>query len=298
VVIIHCLLRYVNAPGDDPSGLHNSVLGLMGDILPHQYPIVEVPGTTFHLVNAAVRVPTSAAMTDLIPTWADGDDPVLGPYPDDAPDTEVVRPRHMQLVPGRYASILVHRRRIRPKQAYQELVGAMQARDEVGACQDIVTWLRAACTARGGAGAQTEVPGMLHTFAALHLPSEAYRYVTAKVLSDLPAIGDQPGEGPVAATVAGALRALGVARGGRGDPEGDDTTRAREPKSIIDVYKETHMTLLRYCNATLANTVAPVWARLANSHKSEQHTVLTQELHKVCMARGFTRSTPRSSPPP
>ena len=213
MVVIHRLLRYVDAPGNDPSGLHDRVLGLMGDILTHQYPIVEIPGTAFHLVNAAVRVPTIAAMTDLIPTWADAD-PVLGLYPDDAPDTEVVRPRHMQLVPGSYASIFVHRRHIRAKQAYQELVGAMQGRDEIDACQDIVTWLRAACTAR------------------------------------LPALAGPPGDGPMAATIAGALRVLGVARGGRGEPEGDKATRAREPKSIIDAYKETHTTLLRYWNAT------------------------------------------------
>jgi hypothetical protein len=34
--------------------------------------------------------------------------------------------------------------------------------------------------------------------------------------------------------------------------------------------------------------VAQVWLRLANSHKSEQHVVLTQELQKVCRARGMS----------
>ena len=47
VVILHRLLRYLDAPGDDPSGLHDRVLGLTGDILPHQYPTVEVPSTAF-----------------------------------------------------------------------------------------------------------------------------------------------------------------------------------------------------------------------------------------------------------
>ena len=286
VVVVHRLLRYVDAPGDDPSGLHDRVLGLMGDILPHQYPIIEVPGTAFHLVNTAVRVPTTAAMAAIIPTWEDTD-PVLGPYPEDEPNTEMVRPRHMQLIPERYAAILVHRRRVRVKQAYQELVGAMQARDETEACQDVITWLRAACTARGGGGAQTAVPSVVHNFAALHLPQEAYRYVTAKVQADLPAVAIQQAGGPMAATIAGALRALGVARGGRGDVKGDEA-RAKEPKSIVDAYKETHTTLIRFCNASSANMVAPVWTRLANSHKSEQHTVLTQELRKVCMARGLS----------
>ena len=74
------MLRYLDTPRDDPSGLHDRVVGLMGDILPHQYPTVEVPSTAFHLVlGTAVQVPTAAAMTALLPTWADID-PVLGPY--------------------------------------------------------------------------------------------------------------------------------------------------------------------------------------------------------------------------
>lgn len=63
VTIVHRMLKYLDAPGDNPSGLHDRVLGLIGDILPHQYPIVEVSNTAFHLVGNAVRVPTIAAMT-------------------------------------------------------------------------------------------------------------------------------------------------------------------------------------------------------------------------------------------
>lgn len=151
VTVIHRMLRYLDAPGDDPSGLHDRVLGLRGDILPHQYPTVEVPGTAFHLVGNAVRVPTVGAMTALLPTWGD-EIPVLGPYVEADPETEVVRPRYIQLISGRYATLLIHRRRIQPKQAYQEIVGAIAAQHENEACQDVITWLRAACTARGGAG--------------------------------------------------------------------------------------------------------------------------------------------------
>ena len=104
VVVVHRLVHYMDAPGDDPSGLHDRMLGLMGDILPHQYPVVEVPTTVFHLVGTAVRVPTVAAMAALLPTWDSEIDPVLGPFGDDAAETEVVRPRLTQLVPGRYAT--------------------------------------------------------------------------------------------------------------------------------------------------------------------------------------------------
>jgi hypothetical protein len=282
VVVVHRLLRYMDAPGDDPSGLHDRVLGLQGDILPHQYPVVEVPGTAFHLVGTAVRVPTIDAMTALIPTWMDAD-PVLGPYVETDPETEVVRPRYLQLVPGRYAALLVHRRRVRAKQAYQELFGAMQANHDVASCHDVLIWLRAACTARGGGGAQNTVPSVVHGFTPMHLPPEAYSYVTAKVQADLPALATIRRDAtPMADTIAGALRTLGATRGG------ESSERSREPKTIMDAYKETHTTLLRFCNTSTVGAVAPMWTRLANSHKSEQHTVLTQEFHKVCMARGLS----------
>ena len=282
VVVIHRMLRYMDAPGDDPSGLHERDLGLMGDILPHQYPTIEVPGTAFHLVTTAVRVPTVAAMMVHLPTWA-ADVPALGPYTEVDPETEVVRPRYIQLIPGRYASLLIHRRRIPPKQAYQEVVGAMAAQNDTDACQDVVTWLRAACTARGGGGAQTAIPSVIHAFTPLHLPPEAYRYVTSKVQADLPALLTAGGGGVAGAdpAVAGALRMLGLAaEGGAAAPS------ARAPKTINEAYKETYPTLLRFCNAATSDGVAPVWVRLANCHKSEQQTVLTQEFQKVCMARG------------
>lgn len=96
VVVIHRVLRYLDSPGDDPSGFKDRVVALLGDILPHQYPAVEVLGTAFHLVTTAVRVPTVAAMDALIPTWADPTT-ALGPYVEADPETEVVRPRYLTI---------------------------------------------------------------------------------------------------------------------------------------------------------------------------------------------------------
>lgn len=287
VTILHRVLRYMDAPGDDPTGLHDRVLGLAGDIMPHQYPTVEIPSTAFHLVGMAVRVPTVAAMNALLPTWEDTQS-VLGPFNENDPETEVVRPRHIQLVPGRYASILIHRQRVRPKHAYQEVVGAsIEAQHEAEACGDVITWLRAACTARGGGGAQNVVPSVLHTFPPLHLPPEAYRYVTMKVQADLPALGarERDGDGGGAAAI---LCNLGLARAVADLAGGDDAAGAKAPKTIAEAYKETYTTLLRYCNVADVGSVAPVWSRLANSHKSKQHNVLAQEMQKVCQARGLS----------
>ena len=284
VTIVHRLMRYLDVPGEEESGFHNRVIGLLGDIMPHQYPVVEVPNTAYHLTGTPVRVPTTAGLVALLPAW---DDPgtALGPYAEDVPETEVVRPRHVQLVPGYYASLLIHRRGLSPKVAFQELHGAMQARGETEVCRDILTWLRAACTQRGGGGANHALPAVHHTLTPLHLPDMVYRYMISKVRGDLPALaGPEPGTTEVTGALAGALRALAGARGTADGTEG----APREPKSVQEVYRETYGTLLRFCNVASATDVAPVWGRLANCAKSERNTIIVQECQRVCSARGVS----------
>jgi hypothetical protein len=139
VTILHCLMKYLDMPGVAESGFHDRVLCLNGDILPHQYPIVDVPSTLFHLVGTPVRVPTTEATAALIPTW---ENPAVlqGPYTEADPETKVVRPRNIQIVPCQYAALLVHRHGVSAKiLAFQELYGAMQVHHEVEACQDELT---------------------------------------------------------------------------------------------------------------------------------------------------------------
>jgi hypothetical protein len=173
VSILHHMMRYMDMPGEDASGFHGRYLGLLGDIMPHQYPTVEIPSTVFHLVGTPVRVPTTGAMMAHIPAWNDPNVP-LGPFPEDAPETEVVRPRNTQLLPGYYGTLLIHRRGLSAKVAYQELYGAMQARNGVDLCRDFLIWLKAACTARGGGGLQNGVPVVYHPLAPVHLPGAVY----------------------------------------------------------------------------------------------------------------------------
>ena len=113
--------------------------------MPHQYPTVDLPSTVFHLVGNAVRVPTTDAMVPLLPTWENPAVP-LGPYTEEDPETEVVRPRHLHLLPDYYASLFIHRRGFTAKVIFQELYGAMRARNELVVCSDVLTWLKAAAS--------------------------------------------------------------------------------------------------------------------------------------------------------
>ena len=133
----------------------------------------------------------------------------------------------------------------------------MQARNEIDLCRDVLSWLKAACTARGGGGLQNGVPVVYHPLASVILPAAVYRYLTSKVHADLPALGaPDAATGALAGTLTGALlRALTRATGGGGT----DEDRAREPKPVQDVYRETFGMLIRYCNVAQPEEVAPLW---------------------------------------
>lgn len=58
---------------------------------------------------------------------------------------------------------------------------------------------------------------------------------------------------------------------------------SKEPKSAAEGYRETYRTLFCFSNVGDVAELPPVWRHLANCLKSEQHTVLTQELQKQGM---------------
>lgn len=191
----------------------------------------------FHLIANPVRLPTTDGMNALLPAWDDPGIP-LGPFLPEAAETEVVRTRGVQVVPGYIAALFVHRRGVSAKLAYQEVQGVLEARGELLACADVLIWLRAACTARGGGGAANGAPGVLYPLVPVHLPAAVYSYMTNKVPGDLPALAElDPAAAEVTGTLAGARRAL---TGGWRDTGDDGRASSREPKKVQDIYKETY----------------------------------------------------------
>ena len=264
------------------------MLALLGNVRPNQYPVVEVPNTTFHIAGMGVRVPTAAAMDSLMAEWVINDNN-MGPYLDADANTAVVCPRHIQLLPMHYAALMIHRDGLSPKAAYSELAGAIHADGADGndvACADVLTWLRAAFTARGGGGPQPGDSILLHTLPAVHLPHLVYTFVSSKVASDLSALRPrEPGrvDGGMDALALLAVAGIPAMPLGGGGGGGD-----RVPKTVRDANKETFPLLLRFNRMDQAEGAAPIWARLANSHtKSEHQTTLQQEFARVCVIRGL-----------
>ena len=276
VQILHRFMRYLELPGERPTGFNDRVMALLGDVRPAQFPVVEVPQTTFHLAaTAAIRIPTHDAMIAAGPPPADSvAAELLGPFLEEgAAGTEMARPRHVQLIPSRYAINLVGGDGSHPRQVYLDLLNLMEQEGTLDDCRDVLTWLRTASTVRGGVGAQAGVPAVSLVFPGVHLPHSVYQYVTTKVHSDLPALrdgfqaGDRAGLAP-AQQVAELMRAFGE---GQAQRAGNAVGLDREPKQVQDVYRETYLLLLRHTRVEQTEELAPLWRRLENSAKAEQH---------------------------
>jgi hypothetical protein len=148
VRILHRLMRYLDLPGEHPTGHHDRVLALLGNVQPNQYPVVKVPPTAFHLAGVGgLSLPTALAMDGIMADWV-LDNQNLGPYPEGDPNAVFVQPRHVQLLPTRYVALLVHRDGLSPRGTYAELAGAIHADGNEVACADVLTWwISTVCTA-------------------------------------------------------------------------------------------------------------------------------------------------------
>jgi hypothetical protein len=283
-------MRYLDLPGEPPTGMHDTVLALLGDIRPGLYPIVEVPNTAFRIIPAPVNVPTEPRMPEIV---AMGTPVPLGPYADGTARTEAVRTRNVQVVPSQYAPILLGGGDgLAPFDAYQALRTALEVDGNLESCADILTWLRVASTARGGIGNRAATPAVVLTLAAIHPPEPVYEFLMTKVQGDLPgtragAVGGAAGAPPVGANLVDIVRALADVRGQGGRGEERDRGDEREPKRVSDVYRETYTTLMRHCRVEHVDDVAPLWRRMANATKGEQQSVIQHELSKVCLVRGL-----------
>ena len=280
--VLHRMMRYFELPGAGGDGIADLSMGLLGDVRAAQVPVVEVDNSMFALVGGAgARVPTTAVMLDRLEAAPPGT--FLGPFAPEDADTELIRCRLTQVIPIKYAATFVHRDGVSPATAYRELQGIFEADGVTEACVDVLAWLRVACTARGGGGDLAGLPTVAQQFALLLLPAAISEYAAAKVLHDLPGR-----HGPRMATAAHALDPIIAAVQQLAENVGGSGGRGREPKGVMDVYRETYTVLQRYCHVATVAGLAPLWNRLARGGKGEQQSILQQELIRVCTARGLT----------
>ena len=148
IVAVHRLTRHDPRFGQVPLPYDNMGLGFFGDTHNGQAP------TTVHILDAwfnqtaQTQVPTSALLAQEFAA-----DPVaesFGPYLAGTPDTTPVVTRQLVLVPNKYAAPFLSTG-MRPKAAYQVLMGMIQQDGNDVACEPLCDWLRTTMTLRGGA---------------------------------------------------------------------------------------------------------------------------------------------------
>ena len=179
---------------------------------------------------------------------------------------------------------LIHRDNVSAAMAYQELAGVFATDGILEAYGDALSWLRIACTARGGAGDLAAIPAIAMSFPLLLLPAAACKLVATKVYGDLPHYQRpggrlQGGNGNLMMMAVQQLAANVAEAGVRG---------AREPKGVMEAYRETYPVLLQFCQVATVEELAPIWGRLARGTKCKQQSILHQEVSRVCTERGLT----------
>jgi hypothetical protein len=100
----------------------------------------------------------------------------MGPYLADDAGTELVKPRHIQVLPNKYASILVHRDGVSPQMAYQELRGAFEADDMLIPCADVLSWLQLPAQPAGGIGEHAGRSAVMLNHPLVLLPEAVSEY--------------------------------------------------------------------------------------------------------------------------
>jgi hypothetical protein len=262
VRVLHRMMRFLELPDAEGRAMVDMSMGLLGDIRAAQIPAVGIDNAQFSLIgNAGVRVPTAATMLDRVDAAPPG--LYLGPFSTaDTPGTEVVRPRITQVIPLKYAAALIHRDGVAPDMAaYQEIHDLLEADDMLQVCADVLTWLRVACTARGGAGELPPKPAVAQAFPILLLPAAVSEYVATKVEGDLRGFQSDLRR---AAGGTGAEETPAVAALMRQLAEGIGADRnTRCPKSVEEAYRQTYPVLLRFCHVDSVEALAPLWGRLA-----------------------------------
>ena len=208
----------------------------------------------------------------------------MRPFGPEVPGTEVVRPRITQVIPAKYASVLVHHTGVSATTVYTEIYGMLEADAMLKACGDVLSWLRVAATARGGAGGlAAPLPAVAQHFPLVLMPPTVSEYVADKVGRNLPgrkantsATTAQRDDGGMAAAMRQlAENMLGTDRG------------SHDVRGVAEAYRETYLVLQRFCHIDIIEGLTPIWTRLARGVKGEVLSILQQEMNRVCTGRGL-----------
>ncbi|MGH7974086.1 MAG: hypothetical protein ACREBR_01070 [bacterium] len=286
-LLAHRVTRYPSTFGKPPTPWDNQAYAFFTDVVEGQITSLNFPTTCLHSTRP-VNVPTTGAIAAQIAA-ADEDSDLLGPYQDGAANTEALRTRYAMFVPPRYVPLLLGQR-LRPKEAWAQVGGAIIADNKSEECSLLLDWLRVALTIPGGQ--QAVLPIVTRDIEIPPIGDRDFmRTRWELVMRDLPHYRNQAMAPPAVENGYGLLvNELREER--RFTHERYEAERAirAQPKTPTTRWPGTIQTINLLCEVPTAAHLPPVYSQLAAGHKTKDRQII-QNAFNARIAEADSAST-------
>jgi hypothetical protein len=261
----------------------------LGDIRPGNYiKMIEFPDAAFEITGAQ-RVPTLDNTTALLA--ANPGLNILRELAANAADSEDVETRMMVQVPQDYVRLVLGRR-LTPRQAWEELGGAIIGDGREAECAHLLAWLRVALTLQANpADVTAPLPPQNYlgltaaVFPALDDDDDLQQHRWNVVRQDLPVL-----DGTNVNASDHMINLVGALRQDRATERANDDARRviqLEPKHPSETkFRHTALDWMRFSGVTDEADLPPLYADLANADKAEHLSVLRNHLKQRVRQHG------------
>jgi hypothetical protein len=280
---LYPVLPGVATPWDD------QVFAFGTDLGPgNQITTVRFPGDAFHLSTPNVWAPDGASMAEAL--GAAPEEPTLGPYEENAPNTIVTRSRKLMAVPHQYVSLVLGTTQT-PKELWIRLSTAIFADNRGESCAPLITWLILALTCQQPVDGQAPRSPLLQEALVAPVPDHALaQHRWGLVVMDMPQLAgvirtqDQ--------AIMHAVEALRQANIQQTTAAQLERTEARAPKLPSVKFPATVNALMRVTGTTTELGLPTWWHDYANCSKAEGRVMLVNAF--MARARMATAASPTS----
>mmetsp|Transcript_6869 Transcript_6869/g.13921 ORF Transcript_6869/g.13921 Transcript_6869/m.13921 type:complete len:711 (+) Transcript_6869:32-2164(+) len=290
IVGYHRLTRHVAGFGQGGRPFDGQGHAFMGDVINGQVPItVGVPDTLFNMLPA-VQVPTSGLMDQLL--LADPVTHVVGPFAAGDPDITAVTTRGVMVVPNPYILPFMTTG-MRPRDAYQAVLGMVQQNHHEAACAPLLDWLRVPLPRRtaNALPRTTTTPLVAPMYAPPEMHQLYLKYRMAIAHRDLPLLspaGTQQGAQLIATGLTTLVQEQRLAR-----QEAAEQRRERDArKTPADYYGVLLERLMRWAQVHGEDDLPPIHEALSNTKKGKIRALLQKTVEDCLSNNGFVEEFP------
>jgi hypothetical protein len=208
----------------------------------------------------------------------------LGPFDADAPNTILLRIRHLMIVPPSYVPLMLGTT-LTPREAWLRLGTAICTDNRAESCKPALDWLIAAATLLPAVSGNNPQPSVLHQALAVPVPDHALAtHRWSIVVADMPQIAgvtrtqDQAVMYALAAFQQSNAQHAAAAQLERADAKAKNTPSSRFPSTVQNSMKVT--------DSISEATLPTFWHDIANSTKSDTRNTLQASVDDACQLPG------------